>query len=212
MINNGVVQGNWDGACIGRTGNARYSPNAPKHTCEDNILNRWHCALSRLEYELMRRLRTSSDLRYVAPDAVDFTKIATMVTDAIGSSSKDTVMNRPSSFSVMALLNIVNPARMYATVHAYLVDLVTASKRNLGPMEIPEDIYESEAEPYAIALLDAIGNNGDTMKLLRLRLVRWCRSKYATNPITRRRCERWGHAKNVHESILELVRELDKKK
>ena len=209
MINNGVVQGNWDGACIGRSGNARYSPNAPKHTCEDNILNRWHCALSRLEFDLTRSVRTASDLRFVAPDVVDFTKIATMVTDAIGSSSKDSAMAVPSR-SVGTLLQIANPVRLYATVRRYIVDLLRAAEGRPGSM-VHEEV-DGEAEPYAVALLNIIGADMDTVKLLRLRLLRWCRSRHVANPIARRRCERWGRASDVHEAVRELVRELDKSK
>jgi hypothetical protein len=209
MLNNGVVQNGWVGACSGRTGNVHYSPKALHHSCEENGLNRWHCILSRLEYEI-RKTRHPSVV-YIAPDAVDYPAVVRKTINMIiQQSNLATTLQRPIPTSPLRqVLQIANPNETFSTVHEYVRTLY--QKTNDDDAESDELIQAMDSLQITKNLLNLVGDI-DTLKLLQTRLIAWCKLKYQMNPNMRQKIDECGREKDRKKSITKLVLILDKSK
>lgn len=207
MLNNTVVQDNWPGACAGRTGNVRYSPKATHHSCEENGLNRWHCILSRLEYEI-RKTRNPS-VAYISPDAVDYPAVVKMVIKPLEQSNTKNNLVRPNpNTPIQQLLQIQNPNQMFPTVHAYMLALYQKASTGSDSSDLVQSMDTLRVTKEFLKIVGDIA----ALRTVRTRLVNWCKSVYILNPNMRRNIEVWGREKDASKSILKLVMALDKRK
>jgi hypothetical protein len=197
VLNNGVVQNNWKGACSGRSGNVRFVSTASKHTCEDTVLNRWHCTLSRLEYTL----RNKKIHDYVAPDAVDYPQLANQIISKLIQESQQSDLPQPQS-TLDGLLLIEDLSHHYHTVRVYISALLNTTTPDMTPPHM--DIIE---------LTKALLANCTTeqKKVLRTRLVRWGKRVFELNPNARHKIDKWNQDKDINMAILNLVFALDRK-
>ena len=199
LLNDGVVQNEWKGACTGRTGNVRFSPTASQHTCEDNTINRWHCTLSRLEYAL----RNKKVSEYVAPDAVNYPALATAVLAQLVEQSQGSALPQPVPLSTLDhLLRLEDPSQRYNTVEGYIMDLHTGA----APIDSVQVMGVVERTDQLLTACTT-----EQINVLRTRLVRWCRSVFRLNPKVRHNVEKWNRDKDIRVAILNLVHTLVKK-
>ena len=204
LLNGGAVQNEWRGACVGRTGNVRFSHTAENHTCEDNVINRWHCTLSRLEYAL--RNKKLSDGQYVAPDVVDYPTLATDIINKLTQQSDASNLTKPTSLPTLNRLLQGDPSQRYLTVRVYIIDLF-----NVADIVT---VTPEEAQTMPVIDLTNILINKCTMeqmKAMRTRLVQWCIHVYHMNAKMTQNINRWKHNKDINTAILNLVYILEKK-
>lgn len=95
------------GRCVYRR---NYSGQIPEHTCQNDPLQRWQCAISRLTWTIMRNLNPEGGTRpppLVHPELVDYDALCTHVMEAMIHRGPDP--DRP----VVSALDYPNPRAYY---------------------------------------------------------------------------------------------------